>query len=287
MKLVILLLISMLATVAQAQSEEQLQRIGSLAWKIEAGKYKVSKGDASITTSEYDRLVEGADAAEFLKITQGVNIYNPDAVIYRIDGPEADSQVIYTFNGVGFVKTDDWEENINKDEMLKDIKANTEESNKHRDSNNQKLFVDRWRQEPYLDREQNIIYWAIAGHDESNNQFINAKSLKLGRKGYTEIMWVGSPDQFSSSEAVLKPVLANYSYHEGFQYDDYIPGKDIVAAAGAGALVYKLITGKVAAKAGVGILALIAIFAKKLWFIVFLPFMYAWNWIKSKFSKTS
>jgi uncharacterized membrane-anchored protein len=55
---------------------------------------------------------------------------------------------------------------------------------------------------------------------------------------------------------------------------------DKVAAAGVGALVYKLATGKAIAKAGA--LALIAIFAKKLWFLIFLPFIWLWKKMTNK-----
>jgi len=62
-----------------------------------------------------------------------------------------------------------------------------------------------------------------------------------------------------------------YKYNEGSTYADFVPGTDTVAAVGAGALAYKLITGKTAAKVSVELLALLAIFAKKLWFLVFVP----------------
>ncbi len=272
-------------TQALASQESQLSKLGELSWKRTPNTYSIANNKAKITTTENEFLVTGKDASEYMFITQGHRGYSPDAAILRVQGPEENSQVIYTINKIGYLKKDDWSDNIDKDEMLQEIKENTAISNKQRGSDYSDLFVDGWAQEPHLDGVKNTVYWAISGHDEENNKFINAKALKLGREGYTEILWIGSPDQFKSSEIVLEPVLANYRYNEGFKYADYVPGTDTVAAAGVGALVYKLATGKAVAKAGA--LALAAIFAKKLWFLIFLPLIYLWKWLKSKFSRTA
>ncbi|WP_020162157.1 DUF2167 domain-containing protein [Cycloclasticus pugetii] len=272
------------ATQASASEEDHLNQLRALDWKQEPSVYSISKNKAEITTTENDFLVVGKDAAEYMFIMQGHRNYNPDAAILRVQGPEADSQVIYTINKVGYLTKDDWSDNVDKDEMLKEIQDGTAEANKLRGEGYSNLYVDGWAQDPHLDNVNNTVYWAIAGHDEENNRFINAKALKLGREGYTEIIWIGSPEQFTSSEIALEPVLANYNYNDGFKYTDYVPGTDTVAAAGVGALVYKLATGKAVAKAG--IIAMAAIFAKKLWFLVFLPLVYVWRWIKEKFSGT-
>ena len=55
-----------------------------------------------------------------------------------------------------------------------------------------------------------------------------------------------------------------------------------MAAVGIGALAYKMITGKAAAKVGTGLLAVLAIFAKKFWFLIFIPFIFLWNKVKTK-----
>lgn len=282
---VLILILAAFASQAFASEEDYLNKLRALEWKQEPSIYSVSDNKAEITTTENDFLVVGKDAAEYMFITQGHRNYHPDAAILRVQGPEADSQVIYTIHKVGYLTKNDWSENIDKDKMLKEIKSGTIEANKMRGAGYPDLFVDGWAQDPHLDNVKNTVYWAISGHDSDNNKFINAKALKLGREGYTEILWIGSPEQFTSSEVALEPVLANYNYKEGFKYADYVPGTDTVAAAGVGALVYKLATGKAVAKAG--LLAMAAIFAKKLWFLIFLPFIYVWRWIKAKISGSS
>lgn len=269
----------MIVLVTQLLSEDtRILELEKLDWKIQPQQYKIST-KATITTTKNDYLVVGKEAEKYMYIMQGLKI-TPDAAILRVGGSEVDTQVIYSIKETGYLTKDDWSENIDKDKMLEEIKQGTVQANKKRKEDYLDIFVDDWAQPPYLNTKNNTVYWAIAGHDEDNNKFINAKALKLGREGYTEILWIGSPEQFSSSAVVLKSLLSNYQYNDGFQYEDYIPGVDKVAAAGVGALVYKLATGKAIAKAG--FLALMAIFAKKLWFLIFLPFIWLWKKIFNK-----
>lgn len=278
---ILLIILTLITVNSYASEEDQIAKLRALSWNETSGTYSIADDKAVIKTTENDYLVIGKEAAEFMFISQGHRGYNPDAVILRTQGPEVDSQVIYTINKVGYLTKDDWEDNIDKAKMLEEIKNLTKESNKQRAEGYPDVFVDSWAQDPHLDRVNNTVYWAIAGHDANQEKFINAKALKLGREGYTEILWIGAPEQFSSAEVALEPVLANYNYKEGFQYADYIPGTDKLAAAGVGALVYKLATGKALAKAG--FIALAAIFAKKLWFLLFIPLIYVWKRVKDKF----
>lgn len=276
----LLIIFTIFTTQALASQDDQIEKLRALNWQENPDTYSISDNKATITTTENDFLVTGKDATEYMFITQGHRNYSPDAAVLRVQGPEADSQVIYTINKVGFLTKDDWGDNIDKDKMLKEIQEGTKAANKQRGKGYSDLFVDTWAQDPHLDSVNNTVYWAISGHDEDGNKFINAKALKLGREGYTEILWIGSPNQFTSSETVLEPVLAGYNYNEGFKYADYIPGTDTVAAAGVGALVYKLATGKAIAKAGA--IAVALLLAKKLWFLIFIPFIFLWKWLKAK-----
>ncbi|CAA0126077.1 Uncharacterised protein [Halioglobus japonicus] len=278
----LMVFLSLVFAHAVSAQDDDITKLRALNWKETPDNYSIADNKAVIKTTENDFLITGQEAAEYMFIMQGHRSYSPDAAILRVQGPEVDSQVIYTINEVGYLTQDDWDDNIDKAKMLEEIQEGTREANKQRGEGYPNLYVDAWAQDPHLDKTNNTVYWAIAGHDDNQNEFINAKALKLGREGYTEILWIGSPEQFSSAEVALEPVLANYSYKEGFQYADYIPGSDKVAAAGVGALVYKLATGKALAKAG--FLALAAIFAKKLWFLVFLPVIYGWKWVKNRFS---
>lgn len=276
----IYLMIIFFSSCVYSQEDEYLNQIQDLDWKGAAEGYDIPSNDAKISVGKNEYLVLGENAHKFMLLTEGHDGFKPDAVKLKIHSNESESTAIYQRNEIGFVKTDDWEDNIDVDDMLSEITQLTEDANNLRAEGYAKLYIDGWAQEPFLDIDNSIIYWAINGHTSDNSKFINAKALKLGRKGYTDMIWAGLPEQFTNAETVLEPVLASYTYNEGFQYDDFMPETDTVAAIGAGALVYKLATGKTAAKAGFLVAA--AILIKKFWFIIFLPLAFGWKWIKKK-----
>ncbi len=278
-------LLAVVATQAAALDENaMIEQIQALDWQVEPGKYQLVGTNASVTTTSEEYLLKGTEAHKYMRISEGHDGFKPDALIVRVEGPSQDTQVLFTYHDIGFVKMDDWEEHINKDELLKEIQSSTEAANKIKEKGYPKLYVDGWAQEPYLDKENAIVYWAISAHTSAGGSIVNAKAMKLGRKGFAEIVWMGSPNQFANAQSSLSPSLAAYQYDEGSKYADYVPGTDTVAAVGAGALAYKLITVKAAAKASAGLLALLAIFAKKLWFLIFLPFIFVWKWFKGLFT---
>lgn len=278
-------LLAVVAThVAALDEDTMIEQIQALDWQVEPGKYQLAGSNASVTTTSEEYLVKGKEAHKYMRISEGHDGFKPDALIVRIDGPSQDTQVLFTYHDIGYVKMDDWEEHIDKDELLKEIQKSTEAANKIKEKGYPKLYVDGWAQEPYLDKANAIVYWAISAHTSEGVSIVNAKAMKLGRKGFAEIVWMGNPNQFANAQASLSPSLAAYQYDEGSKYADFVPGTDTVAAVGAGALAYKLITGKAAAKASVGLMALLAIFAKKLWFLIFIPFIFIWKWLKGKFT---
>ncbi len=280
-------LLAVVATQAAALDENaMIQKIQALDWQVEPGKYQLTGSNASVTTTSEEYLLKGTEAHKYMRISEGHDGFKPDALIVRVDGPSQDTQVLFTYHDIGYVKMDDWEEHIDKDELLKEIQKSTEAANKIKEKGYPKLYVDGWAQEPYLDKANAIVYWAIAAHTSEGSSIVNAKAMKLGRKGFAEIVWMGNPNQFANAQQSLSPSLAAYQYDEGSKYADYVPGTDTVAAVGAGALAYKLITGKAAAKTSAGLLALLAIFAKKLWFLIFVPFIFVWKWIKGLFTGT-
>ena len=273
-------------SISLAISEDELaEKIQALNWQYEPSTYTVKNGIASIQIQSGDFIALGEDAKSFMQISEGHNGFQPDAAVIRLDTNGQATQSIYTINDIGFLEMDDWNDHVNPTEMLREIRKNTQAANKARKPGYPNLFVDGWVEEPYLERQSSTVYWAIEGHSDNGLKFVNAKALKLGRHGYTEVIWMGERNQFISAVDSLSPSLTAYHYNDGLQYADYDPGKDKLAAIGVGALSYKLITGNKAAKAaGAGLVAILAAFAKKLWFLIFLPFIYLWNRVKSIFS---
>lgn len=281
-----LIFIFMLSSVGHAQGmteEKMIEEISKLNWQIGEGIHELIKAKSNISTQEDEAFLEGEDAHKFMKISEGHDAFKPDALIVKLSGPMAESGVVFNFFEDGYVKMDDWEDHIDPSSILDDIKRGTKEANKIKAKGYPKLYVDGWVEEPYLDREKAVVYWAIKGHDDAGNMFVNAKVLKLGRKGYTSIVWMGAPAQFKNAAQTLTPALGAYRYQEGMRYADYIPDVDTVAAVGVGAITYKLLTGnnKFTKAAGAGILAIILAFAKKLWFLIFIPIIALWRLAKS------
>jgi len=254
--------------------------VEELNWVTEPGPQEIATGHARYTINANEFLVRGDDAAEYSRLTQGHDLYHPDAIVTRIDGPEMGTDIWIEFDSIGYVKTDDWEDTIDADELLDSIKDGTEETNRRRDKGTPAMTVDGWAEEPHLDRTDGVVYWAVSLR-QGEQPLINAIALKLGRKGYTELTWVGDPSQFVNAAQSLRPVLDAYQFDEGHRYADFDPAVDAVAAVGAGALVYKMLTGTVVGK---GFLVAALLFLKKFWFLVILPFVAAWRWIKGRFS---
>ena len=176
------IIITLIVLVAQAfaYNEATIDQIQSLNWQSYTGNYWLENGTAIITTSSEEWLVEGTDAHKFIYLSEGYEALKPDAVVVRVEGPNQGTAVTYTFNDLGYIKTDDWEK-VDKNAILQEIKRNTKAGNKHREAGYPSVFVDGWIQEPYLDKESAIVYWAISVRDSEGGKFINARAIKLGR----------------------------------------------------------------------------------------------------------
>jgi uncharacterized membrane-anchored protein len=277
--------------VSSSSSETRLDekihdQIAKLNWQIGEGYHELSTSNATIITGKEDALATGMDAIEFMRLSEGHDAFRPDAVIAKIDGPLADSITTYDFNEVGYLTMADWEEHIDPTQILEVVKSNTSTANIKRAAGYPKIFVDGWLEEPKLDRLRATVYWAIRGHTDRGDQIVNARALKLGRKGYAAVTWMGKPDGFQSAASVLQPALNAYRYNEGARYADFKPGVDTVATFGVGAVVYKALTGsskKITGVAGAGLIAIALAFAKKLWLLALLPFVMLWHWVKRLF----
>jgi uncharacterized membrane-anchored protein len=286
-------LVGGLASSIQAQTLHEsvvAEAVAKLDWEFGANSHILSSSNATLYTQQDEAFLQNRDAKEFVRVTEGHTRFQPDALVMKIDGPMTNSYVMYTYMDMGYVKTDDWNEYINANDILSEIKKNTAETNKVRAEGYPAVYVDDWIEQPHLDRQNAIVYWAIKGHSEAGSAFVNAKALKLGRKGITDIVWVGAPEQFQDASRSLQPALEAYRYGSGDRYADFQPGVDTVAAVGVGAIAYKMLTGsnkKGAAAVGAGILAIVAALAKKLWLLIVLPFVFAWKAIKRIFTGNS
>lgn len=268
---------------AQEGTDQYFDAIAALNWAREPGQYDVPGVNAAVQVEPDEYLLRGEQAHRYMEITEGHGNFKPDAVVVRLD----DSQVLYDYVEMGHIKMDDWEAHIDPDELLAVMKEQTRKENVMRAAGHSNLYVDGWAEQPRIDRRNAVVYWAIRAHTSDGVSLINAKALKLGRKGFTSVTWIGASQAFKSAQFNLRPALAAYSFDEGWTYADYKPGVDTAAAVGVGALAYRMMTGEragnIGGKAGAGIAAAIVAFFKKAWLLLLLPFYFVWVGLKRLF----
>lgn len=267
------------AALTEEESRQLQEKIDSLPWHVGTGDHELRQSNAKISTGESEAFMDAEAANEFMRLTQGHDQFFLDGLIYNLDGPQVHSFVTFQYDETGFVEMDDWDEVIDAKGLLESIQTGTEAANDELAEGYQKFHVDGWAQEPYLNRDQQVVFWAITGHDDSGQESINARALKLGRKGMAVIEWVGVPEQFESADVVLTPTLQAFDYQQGFRYADFDPEVDAVAAVGIGAIAYQMMTGEAAA-GGFVVAALLLL--KKFWWAILVPFAFAVRWLKGR-----
>jgi uncharacterized membrane-anchored protein len=190
----------------------------------------------------------------------------------------------YVFNiqydEIGFVKDDDADD-IDYDELLTQLKKDTEQENKTRTKEGyEQIAIIGWAAKPFYDKDRKILHWAkeIKFGNSSVNT-LNYNVRVLGRKGVLILNAIATKAELPLVQKDINKVLNIVEFNEGYQYKDFDSSVDEVAAWTIGGLV----AGKVLAKVG-----LFAVFAKfgKLIILGFLGLFGAFkNKIKNLFSK--
>jgi uncharacterized membrane-anchored protein len=138
---------------------------------------------------------------------------------------------------------------------------------------NKKVEFAGWKLYPTLDENKKILYYAFDvnwGNDVSTN----IKATFFDRFGYATFMIVPESSGLARSklEAVVQNVLSGYTPNATQSYSEFRTG-DKVAAAGAVGVLATLLGVKYGKAAAAGLFAIALIFLKKLWFLIFLPFI--------------
>ena len=209
-------------------------------------------------------IIRGNDAEKFLFFSNGVKFPHTEAVVLN---PGFDEQLIFSFFKTGHVRDDDWSD-LDKDLLLEGITESTEEANGKRIKNGiEPLHIIGWAQEPTYDKLLRVAYWAIKATEGGGMITINAVALKLGRRGHSELRWVGPSDKFDPSKGWLIEATNNYQFDKGHRYADFSTG-DTIAAVGIASLVAATAGSKGGKGVAAGLLAALLLFAKKLWWVV-------------------
>lgn len=255
--------------------QEWNAKVSKLKWKTGPGYISHKKAKASIYFNKEYWVLEGEDARQILYWNNGLEIPTD---IYA-ENVEKGYYYDFEFSDSGLIKIDDWEK-INANDFIKEKRETAKQNNPSRQAKGLSTITNiKWNEKPTLDRQNNQVYYSLLVTWSDGQQSIDSKILTLGRRGYTTITLVSSPESYSP--ALLKSMSKNYQYGKNEKYTDWKSG-DKVAALGIGALLASSL-GLKAVKPG--LLAVILGFLKKFWFIIFLPFIALGNVFKKMFSK--
>jgi uncharacterized membrane-anchored protein len=165
---------------------------------------------------------------------------------------------------------------------MKGVIESTTEGNEMRAANGvAALNVKGWVEEPTYDRSRDVVRYIIKAESEGES-ILNSVALKLGREGFTRITLASPAGIPSEASNTLTAALDSHSFDDGFLYSDYEPGNRM-AGIGLASLVALTAGSKNGKGIAAGLMATLLIFAKKLWFVIFLPFVFLWGKIKQRF----
>ena len=223
---------------------------------------------------QVQQLMYWSNGIEYPRTTHYLDIYLSDQNSYVVN--------VDKFIGDGYIKGDDWSQ-VDPNEFLKELKSASIENNKERLKNGYNIVQDiRWHIKPEFNKDLGYVYYSLIVTYDDGSETFNSTAMVLGREGYTDLTFV-----FKENIAHLMPneidkVVQNFDYNSGVQYSDFKAG-DKVAAYGVGALVAGSLGIKGLAKTGA--LVALAAFAKKLWFIILLPFIFLFRLVSGSKKK--
>lgn len=208
------------------------EEIINLPWEYELQGYSLENSNSTFELSEGFALLRGDAARRFDFLTQGMEDPDTEALIYNQD---TEIQLIFNYYPEGYVSLEDWGD-LDADDLLKEISANTESDNTERAKNNiSSLKIGGWLQKPRLNKDSNSVSWVFDVVD-GEERYVNAISIKLGRKGYEKITWVSSYDNYLKSMDLMVSLVNQQKFDLGNRYADFSMG-DKIAAFGIASLV--------------------------------------------------
>lgn len=160
---------------------------------------------------------------------------------------------IVSYDESGYVKDDDADD-INYDDLKKEIQDAEEEENKERlKEGYPSVHLIDWAAKPYYDKQNKVLHWAKKlqfGTDAEPT--LNYDVRVLGRKGVLSFNAVGVMGNLADINTHIPAVVKMAEFNNGSKYSDFNPSVDKVAAYTIGGLI----AGKLIAKTGLLVLLL-------------------------------
>jgi uncharacterized membrane-anchored protein len=257
--------------------EEKRKKLDTLTWynwdnpKDHKTLLKKPNAEIYILENEY-----------YLKGTKDINQYS-----WWIFGEENIQNNLIVFSGDqtiyvqyvddGYVTIDDWK-SINPEDLIAEMRKAQEDWKDELKKTGQNYIEElNWIYKPTFDSEKNAIYVSYEGSwngKKGKYKSMQTNSIVLGRKGHLKLAFVTSITnettklELEQISNLAKDFTDGIDFLEGSKHADYKSG-DKVAALGIGGLVAGTLGVKALAK--VGILAKLAPFLMKFWWIIFAP----------------
>ncbi|MFN0202332.1 MAG: DUF2167 domain-containing protein [Bacteroidia bacterium] len=185
---------------------------------------------------------------------------------------------VVNYEEIGYVEDKDAND-INYDDLLKQMKEDTELDNQERIKQGYPAIkLIGWADNPHYDASHKALHWAkeVSFGDAEEEHTLNYGIRVLGRKGVLSLNAVGAMSDLNKIKPQINRIIESATFGEGNKYSDFDPSVDKVAAWTIGGLV----AGKVLAK--VGFFAFFAKFAKIIFVAIAAGAAAIWRWIRGK-----
>ncbi|CAE6948915.1 DUF2167 domain-containing protein [Paraburkholderia domus] len=178
---------------------------------------------------------------------------------------------VLTFEKAGYVRDDDARD-WHADDILKNLRDGTEQSNAGRKSRGlPELEVTGWAEPPAYDAKTHHLVWSAIvrskGQNASSPTGVNYRTLALGRDGYLSLTMATQLSMLATTKPTANALLADIDYMDGKRYADFNATTDHVAEYGLAALVAGVAVKKL------GLFAIIAAFAAKFFKVGLVAFL--------------
>jgi uncharacterized membrane-anchored protein len=224
------------------KAEEFRSKLRALDWA--SGPRDVTIGsNSTLALPEGYVYLDAANTAKFNELVQ--NLSSGKQVLIA---PRSLKWTAYlTFEPEGYVKDD---EKIDADAILKTLTERTEAANEERKRRGWgEMHVIGWQIQPAYNHTTKRLEWALLGRTQAG-EVANFSTKILGRRGFTSILLVSSPETTSSAVADLDQVLTAYTFNPGETYAEWRPGEKVAEYGLSGLIV----GGAVAAAVKTGLL---------------------------------
>ena len=225
-----------------SRAEEFRAKLRALDWVRGPRDITVS-GNSTLSLPEGYVYLDAANTKKFLELNE--NLSSGKEVMIAPKSLRWSAYLV--FEDAGYVKDD---EKLDADAILKTLKANNQAGNEERRRRGwTDLTLVGWSTPPAYNDTTKRLEWATLLRSQ-NQDATNFFTKILGRRGFTSVILVSSPEDAPGATADLNKVLTGYRFNTGDTYAEWRPG-DKVAEYGLAGLI---VGGAVAAAAKTGLL---------------------------------